>query len=233
MDEKQLSMRLEKAAAYVPKKARLADIGSDHAYLPCALTLNHQIDFAIAGEVVIGPFQTAKEQVERLKLTNTIDVRLGNGLDVLTLEDKITAITICGMGGSLIASILENGIQKKQLSGKERLILQPNIGEYTLRNWLMNHSYQIIAEELIEEDQKKYEIIIAEKSEQVQTYTDQELKYGVFLKNTPSTIFIDKWQSELEKKQTILASLKKSSTDQSEKIQRVEREMKEIEELIQ
>ncbi|MCO6017845.1 MULTISPECIES: tRNA (adenine(22)-N(1))-methyltransferase [Carnobacterium] len=233
MDEKQLSMRLAKAAAYVPKKARLADIGSDHAYLPCALTLNHQIDFAIAGEVVIGPFQTAKEQVERLKLTNTIDVRLGNGLDVLTLEDKITAITICGMGGSLIASILENGIQKKQLSGKERLILQPNIGEYTLRNWLMNHSYQIIAEELIEEDQKKYEIIIAEKSEQVQTYTDQELKYGVFLKNTPSTIFIDKWQSELEKKQTILASLKKSSTDQSEKIQRVEREMKEIEELIQ
>ncbi|MFS7259816.1 tRNA (adenine(22)-N(1))-methyltransferase TrmK [Carnobacterium divergens] len=233
MDEKQLSMRLAKAAAYVPKKARLADIGSDHAYLPCALTLNHQIDFAIAGEVVIGPFQTAKEQVERLKLTNTIDVRLGNGLDVLTLEDKITAITICGMGGSLIASILENGIQKKQLSGKERLILQPNIGEYTLRNWLMNHSYKIIAEELIEEDQKKYEIIIAEKSEQVQTYTDQELKYGVFLKNTPSTIFIDKWQSELEKKQTILASLKKSSTDQSEKIQRVEREMKEIEELIQ
>lgn len=233
MDEKQLSMRLAKAAAYVPKKARLADIGSDHAYLPCALTLNHQIDFAIAGEVVIGPFQTAKEQVERLKLTNTIDVRLGNGLDVLTLEDKITAITICGMGGSLIASILENGIQKKQLSGKERLILQPNIGEYTLRNWLMNHSYQIIVEELIEEDQKKYEIIIAEKSEQVQTYTDQELKYGVFLKNTPSTIFIDKWQSELEKKQTILASLKKSSTDQSEKIQRVEREMKEIEELIQ
>lgn len=233
MDEKQLSMRLAKAAAYVPKKARIADIGSDHAYLPCALTLNHQIDFAIAGEVVIGPFQTAKEQVERLKLTNTIDVRLGNGLDVLTLEDKITAITICGMGGSLIASILENGIQKKQLSGKERLILQPNIGEYTLRNWLMNHSYQIIAEELIEEDQKKYEIIIAEKSEQVQTYTDQELKYGVFLKNTPSTIFIDKWQSELEKKQTILASLKKSSTDQSKKIQQVEREMKEIEELIQ
>ncbi|SBO17831.1 tRNA (adenine(22)-N(1))-methyltransferase [Carnobacterium divergens] len=233
MDEKQLSMRLAKAAAYVPKKARLADIGSDHAYLPCALTLNHQIDFAIAGEVVIGPFQTAKEQVERLKLTNTIDVRLGNGLDVLTLEDKITAITICGMGGSLIASILENGIQKKQLSGKERLILQPNIGEYTLRNWLMNHSYKIIAEELIEEDQKKYEIIIAEKSEQVQTYTDQELKYGVFLKNTPSTIFIDKWQSELEKKQTILASLKKSSTDQSKKIQQVEREMKEIEELIQ
>lgn len=233
MDEKQLSMRLAKAASYVPKKARLADIGSDHAYLPCALTLNQQIDFAIAGEVVIGPFQTAKDQVERLNLTNKIDVRLGNGLDVLTIEDEITAITICGMGGSLIASILENGVQKNQLSGKERLILQPNIGEYTLRNWLMHHSYQIIAEELIEEDQKKYEIIVAEKSEKKQNYSNQDLKYGVFLKNTPSAIFIEKWKSELKKSRTILASLKKSSTDQSEKIQQVEREIKEIEELIQ
>ena len=143
MDESQLSLRLSRAASYVEPGDRLADIGSDHAYLPCALASNNRITFAIAGEVVEGPFQAAKNQVRRLGLTDQISVRLGDGLEVLSPEDDITAITICGMGGYLIASILDNGFKKGHLTGKERLILQPNVGERTLREWLVDHEYTI------------------------------------------------------------------------------------------
>ena len=66
MDEKNLSLRLERVANYVRKNDRLADIGSDHAYLPSALVLNGTIEYAIAGEVVDGPYQSARSHVAEL-----------------------------------------------------------------------------------------------------------------------------------------------------------------------
>lgn len=233
MDEKQLSLRLEKASNYVPNNSKLADIGSDHAYLPCALVYQKKIQFAVAGEVVEGPFLTAKEQVKRLGFQAIIDVRLGNGLAVIDLADQITAITICGMGGTLIASILDDGFHAGKLTGGERLILQPNIGEENVRRWLMNHDYQIIAEELLEEDAKLYEIIVAEKSIVQPSYSQSELKFGLELKENYPDLFIKKWQRQLEKEYTILASLEAATSDQKEKIALFKTKIAEIEELIQ
>lgn len=62
MNAKDLSLRLQKAAEFVPQDARLADIGSDHAYLPVALMLQNKISFGIAGEVVVGPYKSAKSR---------------------------------------------------------------------------------------------------------------------------------------------------------------------------
>ncbi|MGX7418769.1 tRNA (adenine(22)-N(1))-methyltransferase [Carnobacterium gallinarum] len=232
MDEKHLSLRLEKASAYVPKNGRLADIGSDHAYLPCALVYRNEIAFAIAGEIVTGPFITAQEQVKRLGYQEKIDVRLGNGLAVIKLEDNINALTICGMGGALIASILEDGYQDGKLTGRERLILQPNIGEEPLRKWLMNHQYEIIGEELLEEDEKMYEIIIAEKSQSAVSYTQAQLTFGLHLREKFPTLFKQKWQRQLIKEQSILASLKTATKDQTEKVQIFETKIAEIERLL-
>lgn len=229
MDEKHLSLRLEKASAYVPKNGRLADIGSDHAYLPCALVYREWIDFAIAGEVVEGPFLTAKEQVQRLGFQTKIEVRLGNGLAVLTAKDQIDVITICGMGGALIASILNDGFEAGTLSGKERLILQPNIGEETLRKWLMQHQYTLIGEELLEEDGKMYEIIVAEKSKNDITYTASQLTFGLTLHEKFPELFKQKWQRQLEKEKAILENLKTATKDQSEKITYFETKIAEIE----
>lgn len=233
MDESQLSLRLSRAASYVEAGDRLADIGSDHAYLPCAIASKDPTVFAIAGEVVEGPFQAAKKQVQRLGLTDQISVRLGDGLEVISSEDEVTAITICGMGGSLIASILENGYKKGQLSGKERLILQPNVGERTLREWLVNHQYSVISEEIIEENDKIYELMVAKKSQAKQLMiTDADLMFGFYLKEENSAIFKKKWQRELEKNQQILDSLTKSSTDQTAKIKKFQAEIQEIEEVL-
>ncbi|HAT55745.1 MAG TPA: tRNA (adenine(22)-N(1))-methyltransferase TrmK, partial [Lactobacillus sp.] len=125
MDADHLSKRLAAVASYVPKSARIADIGSDHAYLPVYLAKRNQIAFAVAGEVVDGPFENAVSEIAAQRLTDKIDARLGDGITVLRPEDRIDTIVIAGMGGTLISDILERGWQ--HLSGQERLVLQPNV----------------------------------------------------------------------------------------------------------
>ncbi|WP_313469202.1 tRNA (adenine(22)-N(1))-methyltransferase TrmK [Carnobacterium sp.] len=234
MNTKQLSLRLERAASYVLPDSRLADIGSDHAYLPCALAAEGTIESAIAGEVIKGPFEIAVKQVKRLGLQDKISVRLGDGLEVIDpASDQLSAITICGMGGTLIAAILDEGYQAGKLTGKERLILQPNKDEYQLRTWLIKHQYQIVAEELIEENKKLYEIIIAEKSvDQQVTASEADLIFGVHLKQERSPLFVKKWQNELKKDKQIAADLAKSATDQTEKIKVFKSKIEKIEELL-
>lgn len=211
MNHTELSKRLETVGRFVPETARLADIGSDHAYLPVALMLKGKIDFAVAGEVVKGPFESAKRQVSKNGLSERIEVRLANGLDAIEKQDQINAITIAGMGGSLIRDILESGRQNQRLSGEERLILQPNIGEKTLRTWLKENNYQIIAEEIIEENKKIYEIIVAEKKEQPIDYSEKELMFGPFLLEEKNAAFSAKWQRELKQREVILEQLKNAS----------------------
>ncbi|MGM0147786.1 tRNA (adenine(22)-N(1))-methyltransferase [Enterococcus sp. AZ162] len=211
MNHTELSKRLETVERFVPEAARLADIGSDHAYLPVALMLKGKIDFAIAGEVVKGPFESAKRQVMKNGLSERIEVRLANGLEAIEKDDQISAITIAGMGGSLIRDILESGRQNQRLSGEERLILQPNIGEKTLRTWLKENNYQIIAEEIIEENKKIYEIIVAEKKEQPIDYSEKELMFGPFLLEEKNAAFSAKWQRELKQREVILEQLKNAS----------------------
>ncbi|OBS62700.1 tRNA (adenine(22)-N(1))-methyltransferase [Enterococcus mundtii] len=211
MNHTDLSKRLETVGRFVPEAARLADIGSDHAYLPVALMLKGKIDFAVAGEVVKGPFESAKRQVSKNGLSERIEVRLANGLDAIEKQDQINAITIAGMGGSLIRDILESGRQNQRLSGKERLILQPNIGEKTLRAWLKENNYQIIAEEILEENKKIYEIIVAEKKEQPIEYSEKELMFGPHLLAEKNAIFLAKWQRELKQREVILEQLKNAS----------------------
>ena len=211
MNHTDLSKRLETVGRFVPDAARLADIGSDHAYLPVALMLKGKIDYAVAGEVVKGPFESAKRQVMKNGLAERIEVRLANGLDAIEKKDQINAITIAGMGGSLIRDILEAGRQNQRISGEERLILQPNIGEKTLRTWLKENNYQIIAEEILEENKKIYEIIVAEKKEQTIDYSEKDLMFGPHLLAEKNEIFLAKWQRELKQREVILEQLKNAS----------------------
>lgn len=107
MNAQNLSKRLEKVASFVPKGAIVADIGSDHAYLPCYLVHKGIIQKAVAGEVVKGPYQSALKKVKEEGLENQITVRLADGLEAIESADHVDTITIAGMGGSLIVSILE------------------------------------------------------------------------------------------------------------------------------
>ncbi|MBS4750844.1 tRNA (adenine(22)-N(1))-methyltransferase TrmK [Granulicatella sp. zg-ZJ] len=231
MNVEKLSKRLELVANAVPKDARVADIGSDHAYLPCYLALNEQITYAVAGEVVDGPFQSACLHVKEQGLAEKVFVRLADGLDAIEELDKIDTVTICGMGGDLISKILERGYIKGQLKTVNTLILQPNIGEQHVRKWLMAHQYKIIEEYIIEENKKIYEVIVATVSKDVIKYSLEQLQFGVFLPDRKETAFVQKWMLELDKYESVIKQLKQAKTDESEKIllfrekQRVIKEM--------
>lgn len=203
LNEHTLSMRLERVAAHMPAGARLADIGSDHGYLPVALMRRGAIAAAVAGEVAQTPFHAAVRTVRDNGLEQQITVRQANGLAAIEAADEITAISICGMGGETIRDILESG--KARLSGRERLILQPNGGEQPLRQWLMENNYRILCEELLRENGFYYEIIVAERAGPV-LYTAEELYFGPLQMQARSPVFLGKWQRMLLEKQKVLAS---------------------------
>ncbi|MBF0780440.1 MULTISPECIES: class I SAM-dependent methyltransferase [unclassified Granulicatella] len=228
-----LSKRLEMVAQCVPIGARLADIGSDHAYLPSYLAMHKRIEFAIAGEVVQGPFESAKTTVDLQCLNQYVDVRLGDGLDVVCLDDKIDTVTICGMGGELITQILERGRLAGVLQNVHTLILQPNMAESHVRKWLMAHQYRVEQEYILKENQKIYEIIVAHASINSVAYTEKEVMFGVYLPLEKSDTFIEKWTNELQKIDDVLGHLEKSSRDTTDKKAYFLRKKQSIEEMIQ
>lgn len=202
LNQQTLSARLARVAAQVPAGARLADIGSDHGYLPVALLRRGAIAAAVAGEVAVTPFQAAQRTVRDNGLEALVTVRLANGLAAIEPGDSITAITLCGMGGETIRDILTAGATR--LSGRERLILQPNGGEQPLRQWLMENHYRILHEEVLRENRFDYEIIVAERSGPV-SYSDRELYFGPLQLQARSPAFLLKWQHVLRQRRKTLA----------------------------
>ncbi|WP_449432864.1 tRNA (adenine(22)-N(1))-methyltransferase [Pseudomonas putida] len=207
MNEQTLSRRLERVAAHVPQGARLADIGSDHGYLPVALMLRGSIEAAVAGEVAQTPYASALRNVRKNGLEDRIAIRLADGLEAIEPQDRISAISLCGMGGETMCEILERG--KHRLDGEQRLILQPNGGEPELRLWLMRNGYRICSEELLRENRFDYEIIVAEPGGAV-TYTAEQLYFGPVLLQEKCEAFVFKWRRMLRQKQQTLANFERA-----------------------
>ncbi|OZM57727.1 tRNA (adenine(22)-N(1))-methyltransferase TrmK [Lottiidibacillus patelloidae] len=234
MNEKELSNRLKQVVNYIPKGSRIADIGSDHAYLPCYAYLQGIASFAIAGEVNEGPFQSAQEQVNKLNLQDVISVRKGNGLEVIN-NGEVDAITIAGMGGPLIASILEEG--KDKLDSVKRLILQPNVAAIFIRKWLEENNWRLVAEDILEEDGKIYEILTAEQGQDLELYKENreaKLLLGPFLMQEKKDTFIKKWNQELKKYENVAKQIKQaqSGTEVETKYEDVRNKIDMIKEVI-
>nr|WP_106779972.1 tRNA (adenine(22)-N(1))-methyltransferase TrmK [Lysinibacillus timonensis] len=203
MNAQKLSKRLEMVASFVPTGAIVADIGSDHAYLPCYLINKKIAKKAIAGEVVKGPFETAVKQVREEGLLHKISVRLADGLEAIDESDKVDTITIAGMGGPLIVSILENN--PSALRNVTRLILQPNIHSKVIREWALRNEWAIYDEVILEEDEKIYEVIVLQRGEM--QLSEEEILLGKHLLSEKSEIFIKKWTKEIENWKRVLDSL--------------------------
>ena len=205
-----ISKRLELVASFVPQGAILLDVGSDHAYLPIELIERGKIESAIAGEVVEGPYQSAVKNVEAHGLKEKIQVRLANGLAAFEEGDQVSVITIAGMGGRLIARILEEGLEK--LSNVRRLILQPNNREDDLRIWLQANGFQIVAESILEEAGKFYEILVVEAGQMKLSASD--VRFGLFLSKELSPVFVQKWQKEAVKLEFALGQIPEKNLEE-------------------
>ncbi|MBO0995222.1 tRNA (adenine(22)-N(1))-methyltransferase [Bacillus sp. SD088] len=214
MNSEKLSKRLETVVSFIKPSMSIADIGSDHAYLPCYAVNKGIAISAIAGEVVEGPYQSALKQVEAAHLTDKISVRKGSGLEVLQSTDQVDCIIIAGMGGSLITEILS--AQKEKLASISRLILQPNIAAEKVRKWLYEQNWQLVAEQLIEEEGKYYEVLVAEPGNPSLPYTDvtKEFLLGPFLLKKKDDHFKQKWHGELRIWEKVLLELNKAEQNQ-------------------
>lgn len=208
-----LSERLKTVATYIPQGSILADIGSDHAYLPIYCVENGIAKRAIAGEVADGPLNSARSSVIAFHFDHLIDVRKGDGLAVIKNEDVVDCITIAGMGGALITSILEKG--KDKLINVNRLVLQPNLAANQIRSWLIDHEWNLIAEKIMEEDGHIYEILVAEKGNSKINYSiqnmEKEILFGPFLLKEKNEVFHKKWQREYKEWIHIYEQLEKAS----------------------
>ncbi|MBM7097087.1 tRNA (adenine(22)-N(1))-methyltransferase TrmK [Bacillus sp. H-16] len=212
MKPQELSERLKKVASYIPEGSRLADIGSDHAKLPCYALERGLIITAVAGEVNEGPLNAAHRNIRAKGMEESIHAKLGDGLQVLDGE-TVDVITIAGMGGPLIVRILEDG--KKRLGASvQRLILQPNVASDHVRKWLYDNQWSLIDEQILEEDGHIYEILVAARSEAPEAvYNKHELEkemwLGPFLMKQKNSAFELKWSKEREQLKKVKEQLSK------------------------
>lgn len=225
-----LSRRLTEVANFINEGAKFVDIGSDHAYLPCYICLKDNSARAIAGEINEGPFNSAKNTVSAANLNNVIEVRLGNGLEIIEQNDNIDHVVIAGMGGSLIKTILEEG--KNKLTHVQRIIAQPNLDARNVRRWFLNNKFNIINESIIEENGHIYEIVVAEqiKTHQIKKLNEKELLFGPILLKNKTIEFYKKWQHEYEKMQQVVAQMKSANDLNVAKIKQFEQELAWMEE---
>jgi tRNA (adenine22-N1)-methyltransferase len=199
-----LSPRLLAVLRLIPPGSRLADIGSDHAHLPIRALQEGLADRAIAGEVRIGPYRQSRANVETCGLAGRIDVRLGDGLSVLR-PGEADCIVMAGMGGELIAQILQRG--GNVLASGPRLILQPNSREPLVRRWLMKNSWRICDEAIVAEGYHYYELITAELSTQRQILSETQQLMGPLLLHRRPAAFLEKWHRRAAKLEVVLHTL--------------------------
>ncbi len=182
----ELTPRLKRAAELIPKGSVIADVGTDHAYLPVYCILNGISPNAVAMDINEGPLKKAEENTVKYKLTDRIELRLSDGLKGLK-KGEANVIVIAGMGGLLIKNILENG--RDVISEDTLLIMQPMLAAEELREYLYSSGFSIENEYLASEGDKLYNIITAKVVCQDVKYTDHDIYIGRNVKTNSSELY--------------------------------------------
>lgn len=178
-----LSKRLQKIADLVAVGSIVADIGTDHGYIPAYLIESGKCKKVIGSDISKGSLDKIIQYVKQLNLENKIDTRLGNGLEVLKPKEVDTVI-IAGMGGILMKEILEKDLEIT--NSITNFILQPMIAAKELREYLIQNDFMIKDEELVKEENIFYEIIYAIKGEnKIEDQVAYEISPLLIEKNHP------------------------------------------------
>ncbi len=167
--------RLLSAANFVRQGAYLADIGTDHAYLPLFLLGEGRIERAVCSDINRGPLESAERNAAELGLSEKIIFRLADGAAALA-DMGITDYAICGMGGELIAEIIDAAPHLSEPG--VRLILQPMTRQAHLRKYLLRRGFSVVGESYSCESGKYYLCIAAEYSGEVRNISEFEAEFG-------------------------------------------------------
>lgn len=196
-----LSKRLEAVAGLIKRDGALADVGTDHGYIPIAMVLRGHAEKAIAMDLRTGPLERAREHITAYGLEDRIETRLSDGVSALA-ENEADSIVVAGMGGELVIHILETG--KAVCKSAKELILQPQSEIDEVRKYLRENGYQIADEDMVEEEQKYYPMMRVipqeENAEKLATeYMQPEKKNG----QNPEAKIAVKNEAKNEAKETL------------------------------
>ena len=189
MKRLELSPRLRMVASLIPAGARLADVGTDHAYLPVALILEGKIPWAVAADLRRGPLDRARATVRQYGLTGRTAFRLCNGLTGIR-PDEVDAVAIAGMGGETIAAILSAApwVRTEDVP----LILQPMSSFPDLRGWLQGNGFAIQEERLAREGEMLYTALLVRTGE-MEPMSPAELWAGKNVSTPLRGAWLDRW----------------------------------------
>lgn len=205
----QLSKRLQAVANLVTPGKRLADIGTDHGYVPIWLYEQGRIPSALAMDLREGPLQRAKEHIRMHGLDEKIKTRLSDGLEKL-LPGEADSIVIAGMGGMLVVKILTQG--QAVLDSIQELILQPQSDLDAVREYLHRTGFVIVQEEMVFEEGKYYPMMKAVHGENTD---DRKIwfLYGRLLLENRHPVLESYLQKEYDSCCKLLEKLSKTATE--------------------
>lgn len=205
----ELSKRLQAVADLVTEGVSVADIGTDHGYIPIYLVGTGKNSAAIAMDINEGPLKRAKENILEAGLEEKIKLYLSDGLCVLQ-PDEAEAMIAAGMGGALIIQILENS--PEIVKSMKEFILQPQSELHKVREYLNTHGFRVIEENMIKEDGKFYPMMKMIHGEE-EPYSQEELYYGRKLLQIKHPVLFEYLNKEKNIKSQIFHSLIKSESE--------------------
>ena len=217
-----ISERLQCILEYSQAKT-VADIGTDHAYIPIELIKTLKAQKAIASDINKGPLDIAKNNICEAGFEDKIETRLGGGLSVLK-QGEADLIIIAGMGGELIESIIE---ADKAVALSSKLIIQPMNEQYELRKYLMSSGFVIEKEDIAVEGFKVYNIMIVKAGDTVPFERDIYYHLPPYLKeNKNYGMLYSKKEREFKR---VIEGLKKSKEADREKLNKYREWLQELE----
>jgi tRNA (adenine22-N1)-methyltransferase len=226
----ELSLRLKTIASMVDKCESVADIGTDHGYIPIYLIKNRVCKRAVASDINKGPVEKAKFNVRIEDLQDKIDCRLGGGLSTIK-RGEAQGIVIAGMGGNLIRDIIEERIDI--FKEAEFAILQPVQNPEVLREYIYTKGYKIIDEDLCIDENKFYEIIKIKYDNNIQAVDSIFYEIGEKLLSKNHPLVKEFVQYKIQRCEKIFHSIKdntdlaqKRKVELKEKIKRLEELLK-------
>jgi len=182
----ELSPRLKKIADLIPVGSTIADVGTDHAYIPIYCFENKIINKAIAMDVNPMPLERARQNLAKYGYIKKSELRLSDGIEKLE-KGETDVIVIAGMGGLLIRDIIESG--KEKITGSQILLIQPMIAPVELRSYLFENGFDIINEYVVREENKFYNIFVVCRQKTVAN--EEKLYIGKNLRQNSPDVFDD------------------------------------------
>lgn len=221
-----LDARLQTCADMVREGRPMADIGTDHAYLPIWLVKQARVPKAIAADVRVGPLQKAGFHVRRYGVERQVDTRISDGLELI-FPNEADDIVIAGMGGLLIAEIIGKAPWLKDT--QKYLILQPMTAAAELRAYLSEHGFAVVQERAVQDGEHIYTVMQAVYDPPHVQTGERFLQIGILQPDAPqSRAYIERVCIRLQKR---VQGLQQSGKE-PEELMRIETILRELQDLL-